>query len=185
MKLNTIPEILEDIKRGLMVIVMDDEDRENEGDLIMAGSLTKPSDINFMAKYGRGLICVPMEGVKLDEMDLHPMAATGRDPYRTGWAISCDAKRGITTGISASDRARTINILADPKSRSSDLVKPGHIFPLRANEGGVLVRAGTHRGVRRPHKAGRRAACRGHLRNHERRWFDGKAARPDGFFQEV
>ena len=142
MKLNTIPEILGDIKRGLMVIVMDDEDRENEGDLIMAGSLTKPSDINFMAKYGRGLICVPMEGSKLDELDLHPMAAMGRDPYRTGWAISCDAKRGVTTGISASDRARTINVLADPKSRSSDLLKPGHIFPLRANEGGVLVRAG-------------------------------------------
>lgn len=142
MKLNTIPEILDDIKHGLMVIVMDDEDRENEGDLVMAGSLTKPSDINFMAKYGRGLICVPMEGSRLDSLDLHPMASAGRDPYKTGWAISCDAKRGITTGISAQDRARTINILASPKSRSSDLVKPGHMFPLRANGGGVLVRAG-------------------------------------------
>ncbi len=142
MKLNTVPEILDDIKRGLMVIVMDDEDRENEGDLIMAGSFTRPSDINFMAKYGRGLICVPMEGPKLDELGLYPMAAMVRDPYKTGWAISCDARRGVTTGISASDRARTINILSNPKSRPQDLVKPGHIFPLRANEGGVLVRAG-------------------------------------------
>ncbi len=142
MKLNTIPEILDDIKRGLMVIVMDDEDRENEGDLIMASSFTKPSDINFMAKYGRGLICVPMEGSRLDELDLHPMSAMGRDPYKTSWAISCDARRGITTGISAHDRARTINILSNPKSKSADLARPGHIFPLRANDGGVLVRAG-------------------------------------------
>jgi 3,4-dihydroxy 2-butanone 4-phosphate synthase/GTP cyclohydrolase II len=142
MKLNAIGEILEEIKRGSMVIVMDDEDRENEGDLVMAGSLTKPSDINFMAKYGRGLICVPMEGSRLDALDLHPMASAGRDPYKTGWAISCDAKNGITTGISAHDRARTINILANPKSRACDLVKPGHMFPLRANDGGVLVRAG-------------------------------------------
>ena len=142
MKLNTIPEIVGDIKRGLMVIVMDDEDRENEGDLIMAGYFTKASDINFMAKYGRGLICVPMEGSRLDSLDLHPMAAMGRDPFKTGWAISCDARRGITTGISAQDRARTINILSNPRSKASDLVKPGHIFPLRAHEGGVLVRAG-------------------------------------------
>ncbi|MFA5142718.1 MAG: bifunctional 3,4-dihydroxy-2-butanone-4-phosphate synthase/GTP cyclohydrolase II [Candidatus Omnitrophota bacterium] len=142
MKLNAIPEILEDIKRGLMVVVMDDVDRENEGDLIMAGSLTRPSDINFMAKYGRGLICVPMEASRLDELDLHPMAVTRPDPYRTGWAISCDARKGITTGISANDRARTINILAGTKSKPADLIKPGHIFPLRANAGGVLVRAG-------------------------------------------
>ncbi len=142
MKLNTVPEIIDDIKRGLIVIVMDDEDRENEGDLIMAGSFTKASDINFMAKYGRGLICVLMEGSRLDSLDLHPMSAMGRDPYKTGWAISCDAGRGITTGISAQDRARTINILSNPKSKATDLVKPGHIFPLRSHEGGVLVRAG-------------------------------------------
>lgn len=142
MKLNTIPEILDDIKRGRMVIVMDDEDRENEGDLVMAGSFTKPSDINFMAKYGRGLICVPMEAYRLDEMGLHPMSAAGRDPYKTSWAISCDARRGITTGISAHDRARTISILSNPKSKAADIAKPGHIFPLRANDGGVLVRSG-------------------------------------------
>lgn len=142
MRFNTIQEIIEDLKQGRQVIVIDDEDRENEGDLIMAGSLTKPSDINFMAKYGRGLICVPMEGPRLDELDLHPMAAKTPDAYGTGWAISCDAKSGVTTGISANDRARTINVLADPSTRAQDLVKPGHLFPLRANEGGVLVRAG-------------------------------------------
>lgn len=142
MRLNTIPEILQDIKLGRMVIVVDDEDRENEGDLIMAGSFTRPSDINFMAKHGRGLICVPMEAARLDELDLHPMSLGARDPYKTGWAISCDARTGVTTGISAHDRARTINILSSPRTKSSDLVKPGHIFPLRANEGGVLVRSG-------------------------------------------
>src|SRR3989338_4297480 len=142
MRFNTIQEIMEDLKKGRQVIVIDDEDRENEGDLIMAGTLTKPADINFMTKYARGLICVPMEGSRLDELDLHPMATKVLDPYRTGWAISCDAKHGITTGISAHDRALTINVLSNSKTKSSDLVKPGHIFPLRANEGGVLVRAG-------------------------------------------
>lgn len=142
MKLNTIPEVLEDLRKGRQIIVIDDEDRENEGDLIMAGALAKPSDINFMATHGRGLICVPMEGSRLDELDLHPMAANIRDPYRTGWAISCDAKYGITTGISAHDRARTIRVLSSSAAKGRDLVRPGHVFPLRANEGGVLVRAG-------------------------------------------
>ena len=142
MKLNTVSEVLHDLKKGKMVIVIDDEDRENEGDLIMAAELTSPADINFMAREGRGLICVPMEGKRLDDLDLHPMSTRTPDPYKTGWAISCDAKHGITTGISAHDRARTINILADPKTKAGDLVRPGHLFPLRANEGGVLVRAG-------------------------------------------
>jgi len=142
MKLNSIKEIIADIKRGLMVIVIDDEDRENEGDLVMAGCFTKPADINFMARYGRGLICVPMEGARLDSLQLYPMASKTPDHYRTGWAISCDARSGVTTGISAHDRARTINILSDSGASPDDLVRPGHIFPLRANEGGVLVRAG-------------------------------------------
>lgn len=142
MKLNTIPEIIESIKKGEMVIVMDDEDRENEGDLVMAGCFTKPEHINFMAKYGRGLICVPMEAKRLDELDLHPMSTKAPDRFKTGWAISCDAATGITTGISSHDRARTINILSCEKAKESDLVRPGHLFPLRANEGGVLVRAG-------------------------------------------
>jgi len=142
MKLNTIPEILEDLKKGRQVIVIDDEDRENEGDLIIAGEFTKASDINFMATHGRGLICVPMENSRLDALNLHPMTTHVRDPYKTGWAISCDAYSGITTGISAHDRARTIKILSGPNSKSEDLVRPGHVFPLRANDGGVLVRAG-------------------------------------------
>ena len=141
-KLNAIPEILEDLKNGRQVIVIDDEARENEGDLIIAGEFTKAADINFMATHGRGLICVPMEGARLDALDLHPMSAGARDPYRTGWAISCDAKGGITTGISAHDRARTVKVLSDGSARPQDLVRPGHVFPLRANEGGVLVRAG-------------------------------------------
>ncbi len=142
MKLNTIFEVLEDLKKGRQVIVLDDEDRENEGDLIMAGEFVGSSDINFMATHGRGLICVPMEGSRLDEIGLHPMAANVRDPYETNWAISCDANSGVTTGISAHDRARTVQVLSSPKTQSGDLSRPGHVFPLRANEGGVLVRAG-------------------------------------------
>jgi GTP cyclohydrolase II/3,4-dihydroxy-2-butanone 4-phosphate synthase len=142
MKLNTITEVLDDLKKGKQIIVVDDEDRENEGDLIMAGEFAKSPDINFMATHGRGLICVPMEGARLDEIDLHPMATSVRDPYKTGWAISCDANSGVTTGISAHDRARTIQILSNPKTKPGDLARPGHVFPLRAHEGGVLVRAG-------------------------------------------
>ncbi|MDD4980381.1 MAG: bifunctional 3,4-dihydroxy-2-butanone-4-phosphate synthase/GTP cyclohydrolase II [Candidatus Omnitrophica bacterium] len=145
--LNTIPEILDELKRGRMVIVVDDEERENEGDLVMAASSIKPEDINFMAKYGRGLICVPMEEDRLKALDLQPMLeeksfSNGRDPFSTAWMISVDAAYGITTGISAYDRARAIEVLIDPKTQPRDLVRPGHIFPLKALKGGVLVRAG-------------------------------------------
>jgi len=144
---NSIPEILEDLKKGLMVVVVDDEDRENEGDLVMAASFAKPQDINFMAKFGRGLICVPMEEERLRELDLHLMLGDSgksnkKDPFSTAWTISVDAARGITTGISAFDRARTIEILIDPKAKPEDLIRPGHIFPLRARNGGILMRAG-------------------------------------------
>lgn len=144
---NTIPEILEDLKNGKMVIVVDDEDRENEGDLIMPASFIKPEHINFMAKYGRGLICVPMEEERLRYLDLGPMLkdkfqASLQDPFATAWMISVDASRGITTGISAYDRARTIELLINPQTKPEDLIRPGHIFPLRARRGGVLVRAG-------------------------------------------
>jgi len=140
--LNKVGEVVEDLKKGSMVIVVDDEDRENEGDLIVAGSLVEPEHINFMTKFGRGLVCVPMEGGHLDRLGLQPMASSMKDPYKTNWAISCDAREGVTTGISAHDRARTINILADSGTRPEDLSKPGHVFPLRSQEGGVLVRAG-------------------------------------------
>ncbi|MDD5449223.1 MAG: bifunctional 3,4-dihydroxy-2-butanone-4-phosphate synthase/GTP cyclohydrolase II [Candidatus Omnitrophica bacterium] len=142
MKFNRIEEIIDDIKRGKMVIIVDDEDRENEGDLIIAGSFVSPEAINFMAKRGRGLICVPMDSKRLDDLELYPMSHEPSDRYKTNWMISVDAKKDVTTGISARDRALTIKALADPKTTSDDLVKPGHIFPLRAREGGVLVRAG-------------------------------------------
>ncbi len=144
---NTIPEILEDLKAGLMVIVVDDEDRENEGDLVVAASSVKPSDINFMAKFGRGLICVPMEEERLRFLELDPMLKNtsqsgSEDPFKTAWMISVDAAKGVSTGISAADRARTIGVLIGEQSKPEDLVRPGHIFPLRSRKGGVLVRAG-------------------------------------------
>lgn len=143
--LNTIEEGLEDLKQGKMIIVMDDEGRENEGDLLCAAQYITPEIINFMAKEARGLICVPMEAKRLDELDLHPMKidlVSKHQKCDTGWAISVDASVGVTTGISAADRAKTVKVLIDPKSKSSDLITPGHLFPLRAQKGGVLVRAG-------------------------------------------
>jgi len=144
---NSIPEILEEFKNGRMVVVVDDEDRENEGDLIMPASFVRPEDINFMAKFGRGLICVPMEEERLCELNLHPMAYAGsehlkKDPFSTAWMISVDAVKGVTTGISAHDRAYTIKTLIDDISVPEDLARPGHVFPLKARKGGVLVRAG-------------------------------------------
>jgi len=126
-----------------MVIVVDDEDRENEGDLVIAASFVKSQDINFMAKFGRGLICVPMEENRLEELDLHPMLnEKAQDSFSTAWVISVDAATGVTTGISAHDRARAIEVLIDPKSKPESLIRPGHIFPLKARNGGILVRAG-------------------------------------------
>lgn len=145
--LHNIQEIIEDLKTGRMVIVVDDEDRENEGDLIIAAQFARPQEINFMLKNGRGLICVPMEEERLEQLKLHPMAtdrpnSQRKDPFSTAWMISTDAARGITTGISAYDRARTIEVLINPETRPEDLVCPGHLFPLKAQKGGVLVRAG-------------------------------------------
>jgi 3,4-dihydroxy 2-butanone 4-phosphate synthase/GTP cyclohydrolase II len=142
MKINTIQEIIKELKSGRVVIVMDDERRENEGDLVVAASKVRQEDINFMVKYGRGLVCVPMEGKQLDRLGLYSITNSPSDPYKTAWAISVDAKHGITTGISAKDRAYTIRLLSNKKAKSSDFVRPGHVFPLRAQEGGVLVRAG-------------------------------------------
>jgi len=142
MQFDTITEILQDIKKGRFVIIIDDASRENEGDLIMAGSKVRASDINFMAQYARGLICVPMRKEHLKRLDLRPMAQEYPDPYQTAWAISVDAREGITTGISAHDRARTIRLLAGKKAKANDFIRPGHVFPLRAHDGGVLVRAG-------------------------------------------
>jgi len=141
-KLNTIPEIIEDVKQGRIVIVIDDESRENEGDLVVAASHATAESINFMAKYGRGLVCVPLEGQRMDELKLHPMVHNSKVPFDTAWAVSADAAKGITTGISAYDRERTIKVMIDSVSQPEDLIRPGHIFPLRSKKGGVLVRAG-------------------------------------------
>lgn len=140
-----IPEIIEELRNGRMVIVMDDEGRENEGDVLVAAEFVTPDIINFMAKHARGLICVPMEAARLDALGLFPMKDATSDlhqPCNTGWAISVDAAHGVTTGISAADRAYTVKLLIDPKSTPKDLITPGHLFPLRAKKGGVLVRAG-------------------------------------------
>jgi 3,4-dihydroxy 2-butanone 4-phosphate synthase/GTP cyclohydrolase II len=142
MKFNTVREVVEDIRKGRIVIVVDDEDRENEGDFVMAGSFVEGRDINFMARYGRGLICAPMEGDIPDRLELYPMAAVSPDQYKTAWMISVDGKDGVTTGISAHDRALTIKKLADADAKAGDFIKPGHVFPLKARQGGALVRAG-------------------------------------------
>ena len=142
MQLNTIKEVIGDLKKGKMCIVIDDASRENEGDLIMAASKASPEAINFMTKYGRGLICVPMEEAALERLGLYPMSSERRDAFKTAWIISVDAKSGVTTGISAHDRARTIKLLSGKTSKAKDFIKPGHVFPLAGKPGGVLVRAG-------------------------------------------
>ena len=142
LEFDTIDDVLRDIANGEIVIVTDDEDRENEGDLVMAAEKATPKAINFMAKHGRGLICVPVSNDRAEQLGLQRMVAQNREMYRTDFTVSVDAARGVTTGISAHDRAATINTIADPKSKPEDLVQPGHIFPLRAKDGGVLRRAG-------------------------------------------
>src|SRR4051812_29620688 len=131
-----------EIRAGRMIVVVDDEDRENEGDLTMAAEAVTPEAINFMAKFGRGLVCLAMTEERLDHMRIGPMTAENTSQYGTAFCEAVDARDGVTTGISAHDRARTIQVAIDPKSRPSDLVRPGHMFPLRARKGGVLVRAG-------------------------------------------
>jgi len=138
---STIEEGLKDIRDGKMVVVCDDENRENEGDLVMAAEKVTPEAVNFMARYGRGLICVPMTQERLRELGIPPMVIANSEKMGTAFMVSVDA-RGVTTGISAYERAYTVKALVDPKTRSEDLMKPGHIFPLEAKEGGVLTRPG-------------------------------------------
>ncbi|MEP6808606.1 MAG: bifunctional 3,4-dihydroxy-2-butanone-4-phosphate synthase/GTP cyclohydrolase II [Chthoniobacterales bacterium] len=139
---DTIDDVLDDIAKGRIVIVTDDEDRENEGDLVLAAEKATPETINFMAMHGRGLICVPVSNERAEQLGLQRMVAQNREMYRTDFTVSVDAARGVTTGISAHDRAATIQTIANPASVPEDLVQPGHIFPLRAKDGGVLRRAG-------------------------------------------
>jgi 3,4-dihydroxy 2-butanone 4-phosphate synthase/GTP cyclohydrolase II len=138
----SIADVIQDIRAGRMLIVVDDEDRENEGDLVVAAEMVTPDAINFLAKYARGLICVPMTAERLDELGLGPMVAANTAKMGTPFTVSVDAVANTTTGISAFDRAQTVCALIDPKTKPEDLARPGHIFPLRAAEGGVLRRAG-------------------------------------------
>jgi 3,4-dihydroxy 2-butanone 4-phosphate synthase/GTP cyclohydrolase II len=142
MALAGIEEAAEDIRNGRMIIIVDDEDRENEGDLVCAAEKVTPEIINFMAVHGRGLICLPMTEERCDELNLYPQTAENTSSMGTAFTISIEAKEGVTTGISAADRARTILTAVNPATKPSDLARPGHVFPLRAKKGGVLVRVG-------------------------------------------
>jgi 3,4-dihydroxy 2-butanone 4-phosphate synthase/GTP cyclohydrolase II len=141
-RFHSIEAAIADLQKGKMVIVVDDADRENEGDLIQAAQFVTPADVNFMAKHGRGLICVPTTSERLQQLGIERMVRQNRETFKTDFQISVDAARGITTGISAGDRAETIRIMAEPTAVPEDLVQPGHVFPLRARPGGVLQRAG-------------------------------------------
>jgi len=137
-----VPTAIEEIRNGRMIVVVDDEDRENEGDLTLAAEKVTPEAINFMAKYGRGLVCLAMTEERLERLRIGPMTAENTSNYGTAFCEAIDARDGVSTGISAYDRARTIQVAIDPATRPSDLARPGHVFPLRARKGGVLVRAG-------------------------------------------
>ena len=139
---NTIESVLTDLRQGKMIIVVDDADRENEGDLIMAAQFVTSDTVNFMAKFGRGLICVPTTSERLQQLGIERMVRQNRETFKTDFQISVDAAHGISTGISAADRAETIRIMADPTTVPEELIQPGHVFPLRARPGGVLQRAG-------------------------------------------
>jgi len=144
---STISEAIEDIKAGKFVILVDSEDRENEGDLVIAAEKVTPEAINFMARHARGLICLPIIGERLDELGLSMMARENTSRFSTAFTVSVDARHGVTTGISAADRAETIKTIIDPATKPDALVQPGHMFPLRAREGGVLVRVGHTEGI--------------------------------------
>jgi len=137
-----VPDAIEEIRAGRMIVVVDDEDRENEGDLTLAAEKVTPEAINFMAKYGRGLVCLAMTEERLEHLNIGPMTSENTSQFGTAFCEAIDARVGVTTGISAHDRARTIQVAIDPATRPSDLARPGHMFPLRARKGGVLVRAG-------------------------------------------
>lgn len=142
MKLNSIPELVEDIRQGRMVVLIDDEDRENEGDLVMAASMVRPEDINFMARFGRGLICMPITRERCAQLNLPLMVNKNEARFATNFTVSIEAAEGITTGISAYDRAHTIRTAVRPDAEAADISQPGHIFPLMTQPGGVLSRAG-------------------------------------------
>src|SRR5580765_7229973 len=142
MPLASIEEAVEDIRAGKMIIIVDDEDRENEGDLVCAAEKTTPEIINFMARHARGLICLPLTEERCDELHLTTQVADNTSYLGTAFTVSIDARKGVTTGISAGERATTLLVAVDPQTRPQDIARPGHVFPLRAKKGGVLVRPG-------------------------------------------
>ena len=142
MALNSTEEIIEDLRQGKMVIIIDDEARENEGDLLIPATAVRPEDINFMARHGRGLICLTLTGERCSLLNLPLMPRYGESKHQTNFTVSIEAAEGVSTGISAADRTATIRAATKPNAKASDLVQPGHIFPLMAEDGGVLVRAG-------------------------------------------
>ncbi|MBM4284544.1 MAG: bifunctional 3,4-dihydroxy-2-butanone-4-phosphate synthase/GTP cyclohydrolase II [Deltaproteobacteria bacterium] len=146
MAVTPIEEVIQEFRQGRMVILVDDEDRENEGDLAMPAELVSPETVNFMARFGRGLICLALDPLLVDRLKLRPMVRDNESPYQTAFTVSIEARRGVTTGISAADRATTILTAVGDNARPEDLVSPGHIFPLRARKGGVLVRTGQTEG---------------------------------------
>ena len=159
MSLDKIEDILDDLRQGKMVILMDDEDRENEGDLLMAAECVTPDDINFMARYGRGLICLTLTEDHCKKLDLPLMVNSNRTPYATNFTVSIEAAEGVTTGISAADRAKTVQVAVNKNVQAEDIITPGHVFPLMAQKGGVLSRAGhTEAGVDLAALAGFQAA---------------------------
>ncbi|HTF89399.1 MAG TPA: 3,4-dihydroxy-2-butanone-4-phosphate synthase, partial [Planctomycetota bacterium] len=147
MPISTIPEVLDDLRRGKMIILVDDPGRENEGDLAMLAEHVTAADINFMASHGRGLICLPLDGALCDQLELGPQSQKNTSKMGTGFTVSIEAAQGVTTGISAADRAHTIRVAVAPRARAEDLARPGHVFPLRARDGGVLVRGGQTEGI--------------------------------------
>src|SRR5512136_3473147 len=146
MSVSKIEEAIEDIRRGRMVILVDDEDRENEGDLTMAAEMVTPEAINFMARFGRGLICLTLTGERCDQLRLPLMVSSNTSSFGTAFTVSIEARKGVTTGISAADRAHTILTAVADNAKADDLARPGHVFPLRARTGGVLVRTGQTEG---------------------------------------
>ena len=176
-RFDSIESVIADIRKGKMVIVVDDADRENEGDLIMAAQHVTPAAINFMAKHGRGLICVPTTSERLQQLGVERMVKQNREVFRTDFQVSVDAAHGISTGISAADRAKTICSHGRPDGGARTIwCSPGHVFPLRARPGGVLQRAGHTEAAVDLADARRLPAHRRDLRNHERRRHDGAAA---------
>ena len=144
--MNKIEEAIADIQNGKMVVVVDDADRENEGDLVIAAEKITPAAVNFMISNAKGLVCIPLAGERLDQLELPQMVENNKEKMRTAFTVSVDAapRFGVTTGISPADRAKTIEVLINPRSRKEDLATPGHIFPLRVKEGGVLEKGGPH-----------------------------------------